>query len=154
MAIELQIGNVTYNYPEDGENPGWGEEATAWAEAVTDLLGTLRSGNDIALTTVSLANNQSTAANVTGLAFNLNEIIQFKIEYTVKRIYDSGSSVVVETGEIYGTHDGSTTTLSQESSGGISGVDFSISAGQIQYTSTDLANHQSSVITYKASTMS
>ena len=153
MAKELTIGNNTYNYPENGENPGWGEEATAWAEAVTDLLATVQGANDITLSNFTLQNNQITAANITGLAFNLTEVLQFRIEYTIKRTNDGGSTITTETGTIYGHNNDTVVELSQEFTGN-TGIDFSITpAGQLQYTSSNLVNHVSSSITFKATAM-
>jgi hypothetical protein len=38
MSIPLTIQGVTYNYPTEGDL-GWGQQATAWASAVTNSLG-------------------------------------------------------------------------------------------------------------------
>lgn len=38
MSIPLTIQGVTYNYPTEGDL-GWGQQATAWAAAVTNALG-------------------------------------------------------------------------------------------------------------------
>ena len=56
MSRQLQIGNKVFNYPDTGDNPGWGEDATAWAQAVTTALETVQGTNDIPATTTALAN--------------------------------------------------------------------------------------------------
>jgi hypothetical protein len=151
MSVELTINNNSYNYPENGENPGWGEDATAWAQAVTEVLGTLQGSNDIPLSSANISDSV-TNESVLGLSFNPVQVLQFRIEYTVKRVYDDGNLVKMETGVLYGYNDDSTIFISQESHGD-AGIDFDISGGQIIYTSSTLADYQSGVITFKATTM-
>jgi hypothetical protein len=38
MTTPLVVNGVTYNYPQDGEESGWGPAATAWAQAVTQYM--------------------------------------------------------------------------------------------------------------------
>ena len=54
MAKNLTIINSTYSYPDAGDPKGWGEEASEWAKAVTDLRGDLRGSNDIVQTSFIL----------------------------------------------------------------------------------------------------
>lgn len=152
MSVPLTVNNNSYNYPENGENPGWGEDATAWAEAVTAVLGTLQGSNDITLSNANIANG-AVAQSVLGLAFNTTQVLQFRIEYTVKRVYGiPASNVKMETGVIFGYNDDTDVFLSQESHGDAE-VSFDIVAGQIVYTSSTLSNPDSGVITFKATTM-
>jgi hypothetical protein len=152
MAIELIINNNSYEYPENNENPGWGEDATAWAEAVTQTLETLQGSNDIPLTSANIIDN--TSDNVLGLAFNIAQVLQFRAEYTVKRT--DGVTIIMETGILYGYNDDmGAMTLSQESHGD-GQITFDITAaGQVTYDTTDnpFAGQTSGVITFKASTM-
>lgn len=50
MALPLQVNNITYQYPEDITDVQWGEDATGWAETVTELCKIFRSvsSNDLA----------------------------------------------------------------------------------------------------------
>jgi hypothetical protein len=41
MARTFTVSGTPYSFPDQGGNPPWGEEVTDWAQAVTDLLGTL-----------------------------------------------------------------------------------------------------------------
>ena len=80
MAIQLQIGTEIFDYPEQGENVGWGEPATAWAVAVTNQLNSLQNVNDIPITNVSISNNITTPQNILGMAFNVTAVIQVNIQ--------------------------------------------------------------------------
>jgi len=158
MAKTLQVGSQTFSYPENGENPstGYGEEATAWAEAISNTVNTLQGPNDITVSSFSLTNNQTTPADITGLTFNVSTggILSVKVDYIIQRIYDSGASVVVESGLIIGNFDGSNFRMSEESTGDDAGITISVtSTGQFQYISSNLANSTSNVIKFKASTI-
>ncbi len=133
MSKSLTVGNETFQYPEEGTKPGWGEEATGWAVAVTDTLGTLSGVNDITCTSVAIANNQACAANVgsgaTALTFPTATVRSFVVSYAVTR------GVSVESGEMEGVYNGSTWAFNL-SSVGCAGMCFQITAaGQVQYFS-------------------
>lgn len=149
MPKNLQIGNEIYEYPVQGDG-SWGEEATAWAEGVTEALQSVQGPNDILLTTALLTNNQTTPTDVSGLAFDTSEVLSVSIEYFTQR---QGSSILIEEGRLYAVFDGSDWKLSAESTSD-AGVDFTITAaGQVQYTTTDLAGHTSSTVRFRAKTI-
>lgn len=156
MAKELTVGTETFEYPENGETVGvWGEEATAWSEAVTKLLGTLQGSNDIPVTSFSFLDNISTPSNILGMAFNTSSggVLGVKVEYVVERVYNSGSSVLVESGTIIGNFDGSIFSISQEVVGNAEITISVTNAGQFQYTSSALTNPTTNVIKFKASAL-
>lgn len=155
MSKTLQIGNSLFEYPENGEQAGWGEEASNWAEAVTDAISNIQGPNNISITTFSLTNNQSTAADIIGLNFNVSSggILSVNIEYMVERIYDSGSSTIAEAGKISGLWDGSNFSITREAVGNAD-VEITVqNNGQFQYTTSDLANHTASTLKFKATTI-
>lgn len=153
MTKLLQVGNNIFEYPQQGTGPGHGEDATAWAEAVTDTLGTIRGPNDILLTTANLANG-ATDEIIPGLVFNTGQVQHVNIEFLIKRVFDSGNQVLVESGKIYGNYDGSEFSISIESTGVDSGIDIDVNnSGQFIYSSTTLTDHQSSIISFKANTI-
>lgn len=90
MSVELIVGNETFDYPENGTNPQeqWGESATEWARAVTTVLSSLQSPNDITLTTYPLADNISTPTNIIGLRFSTTAVIHAEVEYVIQRVVD------------------------------------------------------------------
>lgn len=154
MTKSLQVGNTIVEYPVQGTGAGHGEDATEWAEAVTDALANFLGPNDILLTTANLANNAATAQVIPGLTFNTGQVQHINVEFLITRIYDLGATTVVESGKIYGNFNGSDFRISVTSTGDVTGVDFDItSGGQITYTSSNLTDHQSSVVGFKASTI-
>lgn len=133
MSKSLTIGTCTFQYPEAGTKPGWGEEAACWAEAVTNKIATLSGPNDICTTSVSITNNQCTAANigsgVSALSFSTSAVRSFVATYAVIR----GSNA--ESGELEGVWNGTSWALTNSFTG-CAGMCFQITtAGQIQYFS-------------------
>ncbi len=153
MSKPLQVGSEIYNYPTQGENPGWGEEATGWAEAVTDALTAVQGPNDILLTSATLTNNQSSLADIPGFSFDTSQVQGIEATYFVVRTFDSGATVVTESGTLKGNYNGSDFIITVDAAGD-SGVSLNITnAGQVQYTSTDLTDHVSSIIRFRAKTI-
>lgn len=140
MPKQLIVNNTPFDYPTAGDEPGWGGDATGWAQEVTKVLNNLVGPDDILETSFNIANSQATDADVTGLVFNTGSVRSTVVQYAVYRISDSNPSGKAETGEmhiLYDNNDGWSLGL-----GGVignSGVSFSITAGgQIQYQSTDI----------------
>lgn len=154
MTKILQVGNNIFEYPQQGTGPGHGEEATAWAEAVTESLANFLGPNDILLTSANLANNTATQQVIPGLAFNTGQVQHINIEFLIVRIFDLGATKVVESGKVYGNFNGSDFRISVESTGDDTGVEIDVNpSGQFIYTSSNLADHQSSVVFFKAQTI-
>lgn len=153
MSKQVQIGSDIFIIPEAGENPGWGEDLTDFFEAVVEALETVEGPNDITITSATLANNQTTPADVPGFLFNAAQVQAINARYLVIRTYNAGSTVETESGKITGNYDGTDFYIAVESVGDV-GIDLSItSGGQIQYTTTDLTNHVSTVIRFEAQTI-
>ena len=133
MSKSLTVGSCTFQYPEEGTKPGWGEEATCWAVAVTNRLATLSGTNDINCTCVAVVNDQCTAASVgtgaSALSFPTATVRSFVVSYAVTR----GTSV--EAGEMEGVYSGSAWSFAHNHVG-CAGMCFQITAGgQVQYFS-------------------
>ncbi len=142
MSQNLQIGTTTYAVATQGETGGtWGEDTAAWMDAITDKVNSISSNYDILPSTASLTNNQSSAANISGLSFNTSLIRSAEIDITVRR-----TAVGVELSEMFKIlvvyeSTAAAWLLSEESVGDASGITFSITAaGQIQYVSTDISS--------------
>ena len=139
MTTPLVVNNTTYNYPVEGEPAGWGSEATGWASAVTAVLASLAGGGNIQVSTFSpIADNQSSAANITGLSFNTATASGFRAVYYVTRTSSNGT--ITEFGQLFGVFNSqsATWTMNKFGSAGDAGITFTItSAGQIQYTTTN-----------------
>jgi hypothetical protein len=139
----LTVGNQVFSYPNPGEESGWGEDATGWAEAVTEALSALISPGDILPTSLVVQNKQSSPADVTGLFFNSDTIRAANINYAIYRVSTSTNPGIAESGTLM--IDLNDTDLVGQKwkliqiKNGDAGVAFSVTdGGQIQYLSTDI----------------
>lgn len=149
MALTLQVGTEVFQYPENGTNPQeqWGEEASNWAKAVTDLLANIQGPDDISITTFSLADNVTSPTDIVGLIFSTTNVISVNVEYVIERIIP-GPTVIAESGIIMGYFDGTNFAISQQAVGN-SGISIDVqNDGQFVYTSTNLS-HTSCTIKFK-----
>lgn len=93
-------------------------------------------------TSFTIANNQSSAADVTSLLFDGVATRSFILDYSIYRQTDTASSALAQVGQLRGVYNtqSSTWLMSDDFSGQNSGVTFSIQpSGQIQYTSSNIA---------------
>jgi len=139
----LTVNNNVYNYPDAGTDPGWGEDATAWAQAVTDVLSTLLAPGDILETSFSISNNVLVDTNVNGLQFNGASVRAANVEYSIYRTSTETPSGNVQTGTLLLTYDttgaiGSKWIVADQRTGDAGVVFTCTDAGQIQYKSTDI----------------
>jgi len=105
------------------------------------------SSGDIAETSFSAANNQTSPADVTGFSF-ASSVRSFKALVSVTRI---ASTNLYEVFNILGIQRDSDWIIIVTGGGDSSGITFSITtAGQIQYTSSNLSGHVSSTIKFRA----
>lgn len=154
MTKLLRVGNKTYEYPSEGEEAGWGGDATRWAEGVTKALETVQGPNDITITTATLSNNQAAPAIIPGLTFNVSQVLFCEVDFLIERIYDAGATKIAESGKILGNFDGSNFDIAVQTVGSDSGVEITaLNSGQFQYTSTELPNHISTTIRFKGRTI-
>lgn len=156
MPKVLIINNTPYDYPTAGDEPGWGGEATGWAEGVTNVLSDLLGPNDILETAFNVANGQAIAADVTGLIFNAASVRAALITYSIFRISTANPSGHAETGTIQLIYDNNLGWLiNQGNILGSAGVNFTITGtGQIQYTSTLIgALNYSGTMKFRAKTL-
>lgn len=144
---QLTVNNNVYDYPDPGTEPGWGESATAWAQAVTDVLNTLLAPGDILETSFVIGNNVTLFTNVNGLAFDGATVRAANISYVVTRRSTETPAGNNESGAIFLTYDSAGTVgekwkLSQRSDiSNTSSIAFNITdAGQVQYKSSDIGS--------------
>lgn len=103
---------------------------------------------DINPTSFSAANNQVTAANVTGFAFSSIVVRSFQ---ALVSVHLNATTELYETFSILGIQKTGTFDISIEGCGDNTGVIFSItSAGQIQYTSNNSSGFISSTVKFRA----
>lgn len=131
----MTVNGTTFDYPVSGEDPGlYGEEATAWAEEVTDVLSSIVGAGDILQTNFNLDNNQTGSfANITGFIFDSSQVRGVTASYRIERT--NASTYLVEKGELEIVFNPQTTTWTlQREYVGDGGIDLDItSGGQLQY---------------------
>jgi hypothetical protein len=122
-------------------NVSWWNSLRAAGAFLENMLG----GGIAVETQFTIANNQSSAASITGLVFDKTVYITAEVQYTVMRKTDTAASGVRETGRLLCTYESQENAWNIEPlvdtfmTNGPSGITFSItSAGQIQYTSTNI----------------
>lgn len=132
----LTVNNKQFVYPDPGDEPGWGEGATDWAEEVTTLLAGIFGPGDFLESSFSLPANST--GNLAGILFNTSEVTGLTMSFK------ASSSLNAEKGKIeliYNPNNAinSRWSVGQESVGELTGVTFSVTdAGQLQYeTSSD-----------------
>jgi len=144
MPVTLTVNNIPFEYPVSGDSPGWGDGATDWATEVTDVLNSLIGPNDIIQTTVTIANNQTTATNIVGLSFNTGQVRSAIIEYSVYRTSTANPTGHSESSTLVATYDnlaasGSKWSLIGTDINGNSGINITVlDSGQFQYTTNDI----------------
>lgn len=134
----LKINGNTYSYPDPGTEPGWGQDATGWAEEVTSVIDSLAGDGTIFQTTATINNNITTPTEVAGLIFNESFTKSAEITYRIEIRTDSVE--IVEQGELNITYYPSLPerwVMTQVITGGDpSGVELTINTlGQVLYQS-------------------
>ena len=148
---QFVIQGVTYDYPENGTEPSWGEEATTWAEAITTTVSGLSSDGDILTRDGSLSDNKTSVENVIGMSFDSSQFQGFITEVSVFRTCLTKNAA--ETISLYGSYNPTLGQweMSQTGVGKDSEITFSITVlGQIQYTSTLWGTGHSCRIVFRA----
>jgi hypothetical protein len=117
----------------------WFNELASAGDNIENFLG----GGFIPETLFTVANNQSAAANVTGLVFDPTKYRSFTIDYQIYRnTTGSGATELAESGILKGVYKTVSATWEMIPVGqvGDAGVTLTIvsATGQIQYTSTNI----------------
>ena len=92
----------------------------------------------------ALVNNQSSAANITGLKFNHKKVSMAAIDYCVQRVTTSTGAVeLTEAGLLYAVYEPTSEDWALQAMTGAgpddAGITFTITAaGQVQYTTTNI----------------
>ena len=84
MATEKTIGGSTYNIPNQGENPAWGEEQHDALVALFDEVNGIVGPNDIAETSATIV-NVGGVENIVGLKFAIATVRSAEISYNISR---------------------------------------------------------------------
>lgn len=148
-ARDISANFTPSNYTPDDIASEGNDKVSAHFKGIDTTLGSIGSTTgDIGLTTFSAANNQSSAANVTGFAFANGTVRAFKALVSVAI---DATSDLFEQFELQGIQKSASWELSVSKLGDDSGVTFSItSGGQIQYTSSNVSGFVSNKISFRA----
>lgn len=150
-GIKLQIGNDIFIYPENGSG-NWGEEATAWAEAVTKALETVQGPNDILITEALLSDGGS--GIISGLNFNVGQVLGVEGDAVIERTYADATPKETEYVKFTGSYNGTTFTTTPVFSGDDTGVEIDVdNTGQYLYVAESKPNTLSLTIKFRAKTI-
>lgn len=156
LAVDIDGQTAMGSAPDQADSFMIYDASAASLKKVTyaELLAGIPKGSpgDIEETSFSGANNVTTPANVTGLAFDNAVVRSFKSLVTV--IVDADEDLY-EVFTLEGVQKASGWDMSVTATGDESGVVFDITgAGQVQYTSSDYAGYNSLTIKFRAITLS
>jgi hypothetical protein len=143
LSRTLIVNNKTFNYPDPGEDVGWGGDASDWASEITEVINTILSPGDILLTTFDINDDTAVPTNIQGLAFDSSLARSAKIVYSVYRTSTDTPSGNAETGEIDIIYDNEAPVTTKwkmtQNKNGDAGIVFSINdLGQFTYTTTQI----------------
>jgi hypothetical protein len=138
MSVTLVVNNTPFEYPEQGEQQPWGEAATGWAAEVTKVLASVNGPADVLETSATIANNVTTPTDIAGFFFDATQVRSFAVRGNVYRTHSSSEKS--EEFLLVGLYQGGSGWIFQQEGIGDAGISFSITpAGQVQYTSSNLA---------------
>ena len=137
---KLTIGSETFDYPITGSS-NYGEEATAWAEAASEVLKEVSGPGDISTTETILVGLDGF---VSGLQFDTSFVQRISVTGIITREFTvaSGKSRQVESFTIEGAYNGVEFNITEEFSGDDTEVEFYVVGGQFKFTSADVADTQ------------
>lgn len=154
MSVTITVGNETFEYPSNGQSPGYGQAATETIQAIADAVASLSGPDDILLTSFTIANNQTSFTNILGLGFDTSTVRAANITYSVYRTTNSNNAA--ETGTIQVVYNSAAASweINREFAGD-AGITFQITAGGLlQYKSSNISGSSySGVIKFLAKTL-
>lgn len=127
---QLNVKGRQFNYPDPGREPGWGEDATAWAEAITEAVETAVAAGDLR-GEVTLPPQSPTPLAIPGVQISSLQSSAGKVLYhlTEGSNYQSGVLTLTKLSNDW--------LITREYVGDNIDISFQItSSGQITYTST------------------
>jgi len=135
---KLIIGSEIFEYPIVGTG-NYGEEATAWAEAATEVLSEVRGPGDVGITQVSLIGTQGI---IPGLKFDTSFVQKITITGLITRRFTELSELPqeVESFTVEGSFNGVEFNLVQEFNGDDTDFEFSEINGQFRFTTLNKPN--------------
>jgi hypothetical protein len=161
MTKKLQVGDELFDYPVTGDS-NFGEDATAWAEAVSDTLTEVRGPGDIPVSEVQLL---GLSGNISGLSFDTSFVQRILIEGIIIRTTivpnpepppaDPTITIRdVESFKVEGAHNGSDFNISVDYSGDDTQVTIDVVGGQFTFSTPENDSLTTTIIIkFKAKTI-
>lgn len=155
MPVTVIVNNTPIAYPDDGDEPGWGGQATLFATEVAEVLNNIQGTDDIPETTFNIANNNPSPMDIVGFIFNPATVRSAVLNYSIYRTTDAAELAEKGSLEIVYKNGGPATekwTIGRVFFGDDAGVEITMTdAGQGQYTSSSIAgNNYSGQIVFEA----
>jgi hypothetical protein len=154
---KLVIGTEVFEYPITGSG-NYGEQATAWAEAATEVLAEVKGPGDISITETLLIGTESggfVTGNVSGLVFDTSFVQRIYVTGIITRSFKevSGLPDLVESFSIEGAYNDTVFNFSQIFDGEDTDVEFGASDGQFTFKYKDIAETLEVRVKYQAKTV-
>ncbi|MEO0273436.1 MAG: hypothetical protein ABIM30_10225 [candidate division WOR-3 bacterium] len=137
--ISVTINNKTFNIPEQGQEPGWGEDVTAYLVELANVINFLTAPGDIINSVSIINNNVTTPSDVLGMQFSNANTRSARVTYQVKR--QVTGNILIQSGTLYLDWNPQTSswTITEDFTAGNAGITFSVTAsGQVRYTTTNM----------------
>ena len=155
MSKTLVVGDEAYEYPDTGDI-NYGEAATGWAEAMTEIASEVSNQGDIPVTETVLVGSivgLYTEGNITGMKFDSAYVQKIKIEGYIKRTYTDATPDKVEDFVIEGNYNGSQFNFSVNYAGDDTELEFSELSGQFKFKYLNEANQDEVTVKFIAKTL-
>lgn len=152
MSKDLVVRDEIFPYPETGDI-NYGEPATGWAEAMTEIAEQVSGPADIPNTEVTLVgtvNGDRTEGTITNLKFDTAYTQSLVIEGFITRTFSDATPKKVEQFTIKGAFNGSVINFSVDYSGDETELDFSATGGQFNFSYENTANTDQVSIKFSA----
>ena len=136
MSKRLIVREEIFEYPDTGDI-NYGEEATGWAEEITDVATEISGPGDIPTTEIVLSGTISgdfVTGNVTGLNFDTAFVQRIEVEGFITRTYLDATPTKVESFVIQGAYNSSIFNITTEYSGEDTEIEFDTTGGQITFS--------------------
>lgn len=154
MTKKLQVGDEFFDYPITGDI-NYGEDASDWADAVTEALKTVQNPGDIPVTEAALVGTSDgtvTTGTIPGLSFDTAFVQRIFVEGLITREFVAAQTKV-ESFAVQGAYNGSDFNISVNYDGDDTDVTLDVTAGQFTFESVDDPNTTSITIKFKAKTI-
>jgi len=154
MTKKLQVGDETFDYPITSDI-NYGEDASDWADAVTEALKTVQNPGDIPVTEAALVGTSDgtfTTGTIPGLNFDTSFVQRILVEGQITREFVSDPTDV-ESFTVNGVYNGSEFKIAASYAGDDTEVELDVTGGQFTFKSLDDVNTTSITIKFKAKTI-